>query len=84
MPSTDDFRSKLGERLRVAELKGLPHVDVNAGDLHREVGGYPGGSHQMPNCCRIMYDAQKTGDRVLVAPPKGNGASVTIRYALPR
>jgi hypothetical protein len=38
----------------------------------------------MPNCCRIMYDAQRAGDQVLIKPPSGVGASVTIRYSLPR
>ena len=85
MVNADEFRNRLSARLRAAERAGLPHVDVNAGDLHREVGGYPGaGRHQMPNCCRIMYDEQRAGDQVLSKPPSGKGASVTIRYRLPR
>ena len=84
MADADQFRGRLSARLRAAERDGLPHVDVNAGDLHREVGGYPGAGHQMPNCCRIMYDAQRAGDQVLSKPPSGMGALVTIRYRLPR
>ena len=74
MVNADQFRDCLSARLRAAERDGLPHVNVNAGDLHREVGGYPGARHQMPNCCRIMYDAQRAGDHVLGKPPSGTGA----------
>jgi 5-methylcytosine-specific restriction protein A len=84
MTKADQFRDRLGARLRAAEREGVPHLDVNAGDLHREVGGYPGAGHQMPNCCRIMYEAQRAGDQVLSKPPSGKGASLTIRYRLPR
>jgi hypothetical protein len=31
-----------------------------------------------------MYDEQKAGDEVISRPPKGKGASLTIRYRLPR
>ena len=60
-------------------------IDVNAGDLHRRLGGYPGPSHRMPVCCDAMYEQQRAGDIVLPgAPPKGKEAALTIRYALPR
>jgi 5-methylcytosine-specific restriction protein A len=55
-------------------------VDVNSGDLHRQVGGYPGRNHRMPVCCEVMYGKMKGDDAVLSAPPKGKGASLTIRY----
>lgn len=58
-------------------------VDVRAGDLHRQTGGYPG-NHRMPVCCDVMRKAMQPGDQVLREPPKGNGASLTIRYLLPR
>jgi len=31
-----------------------------------------------------MYHEQKVGDEVISRPPKGKGASLTIRYRLPR
>jgi len=31
-----------------------------------------------------MYAEMREGDRVLCAPPKGRGATLTIRYLLPR
>ena len=84
MVNADLFRNRLRARLKAAERDGLPHVDVSAGDLYRELGGYPGAGNQMPNCCRIMYDEQRAGDQVLSEPPSGTGALVTIRYRLPR
>ena len=67
-----------------AQEDGANHVDVVSGDLHRLVGGYPGQNHRMPMCCDVMYAAKQSGDRILSAPPKGKGASLTIRYLLPR
>lgn len=42
MPTSDEFRAELRSQLRAAELKKLPHADINAGELHRCLGGYPG------------------------------------------
>lgn len=55
-------------------------TDLNAGIIHREIGGYPGKNHRMPECCEVMYSMMKGTDIVLSAPPKGKGASLTIRY----
>lgn len=84
MPTADDFRAELRSLLRGAELRGARHVDVNAGTLHRKLGGYPGPRHHMPTCCNVMYEEQRGEDQCLARPPKGKGASLTIRYLLPR
>jgi hypothetical protein len=60
------------------------HLDVNAGQLHRRVGGYPGSEHRMPVCCDVMRAAMNAQDSILQQPPKGKGASLTVRYAIPR
>lgn len=83
-PTIEDFRSRLRQRLRRAELGGGASVEINSGELHREVGGYPGADHRMRTCCGAMTSEMKTGDRVIQSPPKGHGASLTVRYALPR
>lgn len=83
-PRADDFRAALAARLDGAGREGQPHVDVNSGDLHREVGGYPGPAHRMPACCNVLRAAMRTGDEVIEAPPSGMGASLTIRFKLPR
>jgi hypothetical protein len=36
---------------------GKATVEINAGDLHRRVGGYPGQNHRMPMCCVVMLAA---------------------------
>ena len=79
----EEFDKALAKRMREAASLGQDHIDVNAGDLHREVGVYPKPGHRMPTCCAVMRAAIRTGDVVLSEPPKGNGASLTIRYQLP-
>ncbi|QDK34754.1 HNH endonuclease [Sphingomonas sp. IC081] len=84
MPTADEFRRELGAIIREAELRGLKHVEINAGELHRQLGGYPGSNHQMPNCCQVMEQERRTLDEIISRPPSGKGASLTIRYHLPR
>ena len=84
MPTMDDFRRELDARLKRATKAGAPYVDVNSGELHRELGGYPGANHQMPVCCDAMYEFSRVGDKIITQPPKKKGASLTIRYKLPR
>jgi hypothetical protein len=82
--SAEKFRAALRKKLRDAERAGGKHIDVNSGKLHREVGGYPGLSHRMPVCCEVMRNEMTIADRIVAAPKKGNGASLTITYRLPR
>ena len=79
-----EFRKELLNQLAHAEGRGAPHVEITSGKLHRQVGGYPGANHRMPVCCEVMYEEMGDGDRVVSAPPKGKGATLTIRYRLPR
>ena len=83
-PRADEFISGLRAQWDRAEEGGASHVDINAGDLHRQVGGYPGPEHRMPNCCQVMRGEMAAGDEVVESPPGGHGASLTIRYRLPR
>ena len=84
MATTETLRAELRLQLSQAERRGIQYIDINSGKLHRKVGDYPGPNHRMPLCCNVMYGEQKDGDRVLSSPPKGYGASLTIRYKLPR
>jgi len=81
MPNADDFRSEL---YSIFSSSRGGYVDVTSGDLHRRVGEYPGPNHRMPICCSVMRQAMQGGDVILDEPPKGNGATLTIRYRLPR
>lgn len=84
MPTTQDFADAIRTRLRQAELRNADHLDINSGDLHRSLGGYPGPKAAMPSCCNAMYAEQRSTDQIIAQPPKGKGASLTIRYQLPR
>lgn len=84
-PTRQNFEDALTAVLATAVQQDHHHVDVRAGDLHRRVGGYPaGGDHRMPLCCQVMKRIMGTGDRVLQEPASGQGATLTIRYRLPR
>jgi 5-methylcytosine-specific restriction protein A len=84
MPTKDEFRAELRLQLRAAELRGATSVEINSGELHRKLGGYPGASHQMPSCCDAMYDEQRAGDVRLPGGPKKGKGVITVRYVLPR
>lgn len=84
MPKTEHFANAIRARLRGAELRGEDHLDINSGELHRSLGGYPGPGAAMPSCCNALYAEQSGEDRIISQPPKGKGASLTIRYKLPR
>ncbi len=83
-PQSIDFQEALLEEFARAESRGRNSCEIRASDLHRTVGGYPGNNHRMPVCCDVMYGEMRDTDEVVDAPPKGKGASLKIRYCLPR
>ncbi len=83
--TADDFRAELASLFEAAAKAGRGTIVVRSGDLHRAMGGYPGPNHRMPMCCNVMYAEMVEGvDELLSAPPSGQGASVAIKYLLPR
>lgn len=84
MPTMDDFKVEVQAQIDRATKQGRPHAEINAGELHRTVGGYPGTDHRMPLACEAMRAIQTSRDETVFAPPSGNGAALTIRYVLPR
>jgi len=84
MPNTVDFEKALEEIFQKAEALGLVAIEVNSGNLHRRVGGYPGRDHRMPICCDVMYSQMNLKDTIVAKPERGKGASVVIRYICPR
>lgn len=79
-----DFDAALERILTTAAAAGQPSVVVKAGELHSEVGGYPGQDHRMPLCCKTIKDAMRPGDVILQSPRSGHGATLTVQYRLPR
>lgn len=84
IPTTLDVEIALKKIFKTAQGLELTKVDVKSGDLHRRVGGYPSNNHRMPLCYNAMRAAMRSGDEVLAAPPRGAGATLVIRYQLPR
>ena len=84
-PRKPDFEAALAELFTQAERAGQPYVDIQAGQLHRQVAEYSGPNNRMPVCCDVMHKAMRSGDKVLPGgPKKGRGPRLTIRYLLPR
>ena len=77
------FHEALDRLFAAALASGQSKARVHAGELHREVGGYPSPNHRMPVCCAVMRRRMGEADAVLVSPPKGAGANLTIEYRLP-
>jgi 5-methylcytosine-specific restriction protein A len=86
MSTTADFRTELRAQITRAVRQDRPHVEVNAGELHRVVGGYPpkpGKTHSMPSCCNVMRDEMKRWKaKVIHRTGSGQSPSLTIRYYL--
>lgn len=78
------FREELQALLKKAEELGFVAVDINAGNLHRRVGEYPGTDHRMPLCCDAIYGEMGPRDIVVEQTDSGKGASVSVRFMLPR
>lgn len=84
LPSVDDFRDAIRSKFEAANREGKQFIDIVSGDLHRQLGGYPGRNHKMVSCCSVMKSLMKAGDLVVDQPPSGKGATLKIRYAIPR
>lgn len=86
MPDSEDFRRELRAQIKRASNQGREHVEINAGELHRVVGGYPSGngrSHSMPLCCAIMrQELNLVEGEIVYEPERKQGAALTIRYLL--
>jgi 5-methylcytosine-specific restriction protein A len=58
MASAEDFKDELHRMMLEAMKAGKEFVEINAGELHRRVGDYPGRNHRMPICCEVMLPRQ--------------------------
>lgn len=81
MATMDDFREELEAEIGRAAKQGRPHIEINAGELHRIVSP---DENLHPMACAAMRQLQRAGDQVIHSPPAGDGPSLTIRYVLPR
>lgn len=85
MPTAADFRMEMYRMMYKAMQEGETTAEINSGELHRRIGGYPGANHRMPVCCQVMRGAYApdAGDVIVEERPSGQGATLTIRYVLP-
>jgi hypothetical protein len=58
------FPSNPSRRMQGAEHASKTTVEINSGQLHREVGGYPGQNHRMPMCCAVMRSEMSASDAI--------------------
>ena len=79
-----DFMVPLRQIMQEPQEVSLPFVDITAGEVHREAGDYAGHNHRMPICCGLLKNEMRSGAVILDSPPSGQGASLKIRYKLPR
>jgi hypothetical protein len=84
MPTASDFRSALRIQLKRAEAEGRTYLDIRAGDLHRAVGGYPKPMPRIPICCSVMRQEMMKSCDSVISDKQSDGASFTVRFALPR
>jgi len=88
MSKTEDFREELQAQIQRAQRQGRPHIEINSGELHRTLGGYPpkaGTANMIPSCCAVMWAEHDKGKaKVVFQTASGRSASLTIRYRLPR
>ena len=83
-PDREGFETALHDILARADEQERQSVEVNAGELHRQLGGYPGPAHQLALCCAVMRQAMRPGDGVTHQGADAADAALTIRFAMPR
>ena len=81
-PNSDDIANEIIKIQNEAREHGLREIQINSGDLHRRLGGYPGKDHRMPLVCHVMDQFMTKRDEIICAPPSGIGASKTNCYYL--
>ena len=78
LPGSEDFQAALQDLLAEARRRGADHLDVNAGALHRKVGGYPGPGHRIETVSGDLMLATSGGLALEV-----RGLSTDVSVALP-
>ena len=79
-PTAWEFQNQLMAILNGARQSGEPHIDVESGDLHTQVGEDPKSTNRISVCCEVMRKMMRVGDSIVNEPPSGEGATLMIRY----
>ena len=80
IPTAWDFRNKLTVILNTAKHSGKPYVDVESGNLQKELGGDSNSRHRLPIFHEVMTKMMRRGDLILKEPRNSDGATMLVRY----
>ena len=76
--STQEILIFIQNKLRTLSYSGQKSLQLTSGSIAKEMNI----KNRMPSVCSAMRKAMKDGDRIIYAPPKGNGTTLTIEYRL--
>ena len=74
----------IDEQIERASLQGRPHIEINAGDLHRTALLSNVVSADLSLFCAQLRASMGPNDIVVHRSAEGDGPALTIRYLLPR
>jgi len=81
-PKTHDFENEIIKKQNDARQQGLSTIQINALELHKDVGGYESHNHRMAAVCSAMHNLMTKRDEIIYSPLKGKGSRLTIQYRL--
>jgi hypothetical protein len=84
MSQTAIIKEELTARFRRGTSSGARFEEVVALSLHNAVSHHWNKANRMPNVCRVMREAMRTGDTVEFETDSGQSSTLRIRYRLPR
>lgn len=79
-PTAWDIRNKLTIVLNTAKYSGKSYVDVESGNLDKELGGDSTPDQRLHILHEIMTKMMRRGDLILKEPQAGDSATMLIRY----
>ena len=82
--TTSDFETVLVDMFAKANAEGEAFLDVTAKSLCKLVSGPDSSAKGMAVCCRLMRRMMIPGDNELSTSYGRNGATLLIRFRLPR
>ena len=82
MVSLEHYSQELNAQFGRAASRGMPHILINARELHSSLGDFPGSNDRLVSCRLVMRNEMKAGDVVVVE--EDHLVGMTVRYLLPR
>ena len=82
MVSLEHYSQELNAQFGRAASRGMPHILINARELHSSLGDFPGSNDRLVSCRLVMRNEMKAGDVMVVE--EDHLVGMTVRYLLPR